>query len=126
MKDLVIKYKRMQGFRVTDTPGYDTHGLPIEVVTEKKLGIKNKQEIKTFGLDKFISECRAYAESKIPSMNEQFKRLGCTFWDWDNPYVTLKIHIFKVSGGLLNVHGKMGIYTNSINPKTAVHDVQLL
>ncbi|MCF2140934.1 MAG: isoleucine--tRNA ligase [Candidatus Lokiarchaeota archaeon] len=90
MKDLVIKYKRMQGFRVTDTPGYDTHGLPIEVVTEKKLGIKNKQEIKTFGLDKFISECRAYAESKIPSMNEQFKRLGCTFWDWDNPYVTLK------------------------------------
>ncbi|MHA1775635.1 MAG: isoleucine--tRNA ligase [Promethearchaeota archaeon] len=90
MKDLVIKYKRMQGFRVTDTPGYDTHGLPIEVVTEKKLGIKNKQEIIEFGLDKFISECRAYAESKIPDMNEQFKRLGCNFWNWENPYITLK------------------------------------
>lgn len=90
MKDAIIKYKRMRGYRVTDTPGYDTHGLPIEVVVEKKLGIKNKQNIASYGLDKFISECRAYAESKIPTMNEQFKRLGCVFWNWDNPYVTLE------------------------------------
>jgi isoleucyl-tRNA synthetase len=89
LKDLLIRYKRMQGFRVTDTPGYDTHGLPIEVVIEQKLGIKNKQEILEFGLDKFIAECRHFAESKIGDMNNQFKRLGCTFWNWENPYITL-------------------------------------
>ena len=90
LKDYLIRYKRMQGFRVTDTPGYDTHGLPIEVLMEQKLGIKNKQEILEFGLDKFIQECRDFAESMIPTMNEQFSRLGCTFWNWDNPYITLK------------------------------------
>ncbi|MCP4764038.1 MAG: isoleucine--tRNA ligase [archaeon] len=90
LKDYLIKYKRMQGFRVTDTPGYDTHGLPIEVLLEQKLGIKNKKEIIDFGLDKFIHECKTYAESQIPTMNDQFKRLGCVFWNWDNPYITLK------------------------------------
>ncbi|MHA1728829.1 MAG: isoleucine--tRNA ligase [Promethearchaeota archaeon] len=90
LKDCLIHYKRMQGFRVTDTPGYDTHGLPIEVVIEKELGFKNKKDIIQYGLDKFISKCRKYAESKIPEMNKQFKRLGCTFWNWENPYVTLE------------------------------------
>ena len=90
LKDYIIKYKRMQGYRVTDTPGYDTHGLPIEVVIEKKLGIKDKKEIVKFGLEKFIDECKNFALSKIGDMNDQFKRLGCAFWNWDNPYVTLK------------------------------------
>ena len=90
LKDFIMRYKRMQGYRVTDTPGYDTHGLPIEVVIEKQLGIKNKQEILEYGLDNFIEKCRTYAESKIGDMNDQFKRLGCTFWNWDNPYITLK------------------------------------
>src|SRR6056297_2740580 len=88
LKDYVIKYKRMQGFRVTDTPGYDTHGLPIEVVVEKRLDIHNKKEILEYGLDKFIKQCRDYAESKIGTMNEQFKRLGCNSWNWENPYIT--------------------------------------
>lgn len=90
LKDYLIRYKRMQGYRVTDTPGYDTHGLPIEVVIEQKLGIMNKQEIEEYGLSNFIDKCREHAESQIPAMNEQFKRLGCTFWNWDNPYITLK------------------------------------
>jgi isoleucyl-tRNA synthetase len=90
LKDYIIKYKRMQGYRVTDTPGYDTHGLPIEVVIEKQLGIKDKKEIIKYGLDNFINKCRNFAESKIGDMNEQFKRLGCAFWNWDNPYITLK------------------------------------
>ncbi len=90
LKDYLIHYKRMQGYRVTDTPGYDTHGLPIEVVIEKQLGIHNKKEIEAYGLDKFIKKCRDHALSLIPTMNEQFKRLGCVFWDWENPYITLK------------------------------------
>ena len=61
LKDYLIRYKRTRGYRVIDTPGYDCHGLPVEVVNEKRLGIKNKQEIIEYGLDKFISECREYA-----------------------------------------------------------------
>ena len=90
LKDFLIKYKRMRGFRVTDTPGYDTHGLPIEVQLEKILGIKNKQEIQKYGVDKFIKGCKEYAQERLLVMNEQFKRLGCYFWDWDNPYITFK------------------------------------
>ena len=90
MKDYFIKYKRMKGFKVTDTPGYDTHGLPIEVQMEKQLGIKNKQEIKAYGVDKFIKNCKEFALENLAIMNGQFKRLGCVFWDWENPYITFK------------------------------------
>lgn len=90
LKDYLIKYKRMRGYKVTDTPGYDTHGLPIEVQMEKELGIKNKKEIYAFGVDKFIKNCKEYAQKNLKIMNNQFKRLGCYFWDWDNPYITFK------------------------------------
>ena len=90
LKDYLIQYKRMRGFKVTDTPGYDTHGLPIEVQMEKELGISNKQEIHDYGVDKFIKNCKEYAQKNIKIMNEQFKRLGCYFWDWDNPYITFR------------------------------------
>lgn len=90
LKDYLIKYKRMRGYKVTDTPGYDTHGLPIEVQMEKELGIDNKQEIYDYGVDKFIKNCKEFAEKNLSVMNEQFKSLGCNFWDWDNPYITFK------------------------------------
>ncbi|TXT64885.1 MAG: Isoleucine--tRNA ligase [Promethearchaeota archaeon] len=90
LKDYLIRYKRMRGFKVTDTPGYDTHGLPIEVQMEKELGIQNKQEIYEYGVDKFIQNCKEFAQKNLKIMNKQFKRLGCSFWDWDNPYITFK------------------------------------
>lgn len=90
LKDYLIRYKRMQGFKVTDTPGYDTHGLPIEVQMEKELEINNKQEIFDYGVDKFIKNCKDFAMKNLEIMNKQFKRLGCYFWDWENPYITFK------------------------------------
>ena len=90
LKDYLIKYKRMRGYKVTDTPGYDTHGLPIEVQMEKQLGIENKQQILEYGVDKFITNCKEYAQKNLKIMNDQFKRLGCLFWDWENPYITFK------------------------------------
>jgi len=90
LKDYLIRYKRMKGFTVTDTPGYDTHGLPIEVQMEKELGIKNKQEILEYGVDNFIKGCKEFALKNLKIMNKQFKRLGCFFWDWENPYITYK------------------------------------
>nr|MDO8086362.1 isoleucine--tRNA ligase [Candidatus Sigynarchaeum springense] len=90
LKDIVIRYKRMNGFRVTDTPGYDTHGLPIEVQIEKQLKTKNKKEIiEKIGTDKFIDSCKKFAIDNMHLMNDQFRRLGCEFWNWDRPYVTL-------------------------------------
>ncbi|MBY8982572.1 MAG: isoleucine--tRNA ligase [Candidatus Lokiarchaeota archaeon] len=90
LKDYLIRYKRMRGFKVTDTPGYDTHGLPIEVQMEKILKIKNKQEILVYGVDRFITSCKNFAKENLKVMNEQFKRLGSYFWDWENPYITFK------------------------------------
>ncbi|MFX1575901.1 MAG: isoleucine--tRNA ligase [Promethearchaeota archaeon] len=89
MKDLVLRYRRMRGFRVIDTPGFDMHGLPIEVHVEKELGLKSKLDIETtIGVDKFIERCQKFALSNLNRMTEQFKRLG-VWMDWEHPYRTI-------------------------------------
>jgi len=87
LKDFVIRYKAMNGMHVRINPGYDMHGLPIEVIVEKKLNIKNKKEIEA-DIMKFTGECKKFALDNLWIMNESFKRLGC-FYDWDNPYMTI-------------------------------------
>ncbi|MFX1564562.1 MAG: isoleucine--tRNA ligase [Promethearchaeota archaeon] len=89
MKDLVLRFKRMKGFRVVDTPGFDMHGLPIEVHVEKELGVKSKLDIETtIGVDKFIQRCQDFALSNLNRMTAQFKRLG-VWMDWNHPYRTI-------------------------------------
>ncbi|MFW9830308.1 MAG: isoleucine--tRNA ligase [Candidatus Thorarchaeota archaeon] len=89
MKDMVLRFYRMRGNRVIDTPGFDMHGLPIEVTVEKEMGIKSKQEIETkIGVDKFIERCQEFALSNLDRMTKQFKRLG-VWMDWERPYRTL-------------------------------------
>ena len=90
LKDCLLRYKRMRGFKVGDKPGFDMHGLPIEVQVEKKFGIKNKQEIiDNFGLNKFIKECEDFAIENMHPMIKDFKRIG-VWLDWENPYMTIK------------------------------------
>ncbi len=90
MKDAVLRYKRMQGFNVRDQPGYDMHGLPIEVQVEKQLGIHNKKEIiEKIGLKTFIEACEKFALDNLWPMNKDFQRLG-VWMDWDNPYMSIK------------------------------------
>ncbi|WNY27163.1 isoleucine--tRNA ligase [Methanolapillus ohkumae] len=89
IKDTVLRYYSMNGFAVTDRPGWDMHGLPIEVKVEEKLGFKSKKDIEEFGVGNFIQECKSFAIEKKGSMTEQFKSLG-VWMDWDNPYMTLK------------------------------------
>ncbi|MFH1056346.1 MAG: isoleucine--tRNA ligase [Candidatus Micrarchaeota archaeon] len=88
IKDSYIRFFRMQGFDVWDQPGYDCHGTPIEVKTEKKFGFRNKKDIVRFGADKFIAECRNFATEYIDVMNDQFYNLG-VWMDWQHPYLTL-------------------------------------
>jgi Isoleucyl-tRNA synthetase (EC 6.1.1.5) len=90
LKDTVLRYKRMKGFNVNDTPGYDCHGLPIEVKVEQKLGVSVKKDIEEkIGVEKFIEECKRFAINNLTAMTKWFKELG-VFMDWDNPYLTFK------------------------------------
>ena len=88
LKDVAIRSKRMQGFHVFDRPGYDTHGLPIELKVEQGLGFKRKDEIENFGIDKFVQKCKDFATQHIDTMNSEFNDLG-VWMDWKNPYLTL-------------------------------------
>jgi len=88
LKDTMIRYRRMQGLNVRDQPGFDMHGLPIEVKVEQSLGIKSKKEIEIHGIDKFVSTCREYAIRFKSKMTDEFKSLG-VWMDWDKPYLTV-------------------------------------
>lgn len=87
LKDTVIRYKRSRGFNVRDQPGYDCHGLPIELAIEQKFGVKSKKEIESFGLERFILECRSFAETNATAMTKAFQDLGI-WMDWNQPYMT--------------------------------------
>jgi isoleucyl-tRNA synthetase len=89
VKDILIRYWRMKGFNVRDQPGFDMHGLPIEVQVEKKVGLRSKKDIEEFGIDKFIETCKKFAQELLGSMTEQFKQLG-VWMNWDDPYKTIK------------------------------------
>ena len=89
LKDLYLRYWRMQGFNIRDQAGYDMHGLPIEVKVEKSLGFKNKQDIEKYGMGAFVKRCREFALSSEKKMTEQFCELG-VWLDWENPYRTLE------------------------------------
>ncbi len=89
LKDTILRYKRMTGYDPTDTPGWDMHGLPIEVKVEQELGFKTKRDIERYGIDKFVAKCMEYALKNKDAMTEQFKALG-VWMDWDKPYMTIK------------------------------------
>ncbi|MFC6719746.1 isoleucine--tRNA ligase [Natrialbaceae archaeon GCM10025810] len=88
LKDAYIRFLRMQGYDVTDRPGYDMHGLPIETKVEEKLGFENKKDIEEFGEENFIRECKAFAEEQLEGLQDDFKSFG-VWMDWDDPYKTL-------------------------------------
>jgi isoleucyl-tRNA synthetase len=88
IKDMIVRFKRMQKYNVTDTPGYDMHGLPIEVRVEKSIGVKNKKEIEEYGIDRFIGICKNFSLDFQNQMTADFKEMGVWF-DWENPYLTI-------------------------------------
>jgi isoleucyl-tRNA synthetase len=110
IKDAFLRYYRMNNYLINDTPGFDTHGLPIEVKVEQKLGFKNKQDIEKLGVEKFINECKQFADKYINIMTEQFKSLGI-WMDWENPYITYKDqYIEKCWAMLKKAHEKGLLY----------------
>ncbi|WP_303721828.1 isoleucine--tRNA ligase [Malonomonas rubra] len=87
LKDIIIKSKRMQGFYAPYVPGWDCHGLPIELMVDKKLG-KKKREMSKADVRR---ECREYAREWVQIQSEEFQRLGI-FGNWKDPYLTMSAH----------------------------------
>ena len=87
MKDIIPRYKVMKGYRVIRKAGWDTHGLPVELEIEKKLGISGKQQIEDYGVEKFVKECKESVFSYVHLWEEMTNKVG--FWvDMENPYIT--------------------------------------
>ncbi len=87
MKDIIPRYKTMKGWHVLRKAGWDTHGLPVELEIEKKLGLDGKQDIEKYGIEPFIGECKQSVWKYTDLWKKMSDRLA--YWvDMDNPYVT--------------------------------------
>lgn len=86
LKDIIIRFKLLQGFLCKVRAGWDVHGLPTEVLTEKKLRIKSKREIEG-NIDAFVKACRRNATRFVSAMTRDFVSLG-VWMDFDDPYIT--------------------------------------
>jgi isoleucyl-tRNA synthetase len=84
LKDFVVKSKTMAGYDAPYVPGYDCHGLPIEIKVDEKLGHKKL----TMPVPEVLEACRAYAQKYVDLQTEQFERIGC-FGRWQTPYKTM-------------------------------------
>ena len=99
LKDLIIKTQTLNGKFAPYTPGWDCHGLPIELNVEKKVGKAGHKVSK----EDFRDACRKYASSQIEIQRDQFKRLGI-LGDWDNPYISMD---FKYEANIVRSLGKI-------------------
>ena len=89
LKDLICRYKTMQGFQVRRKAGWDTHGLPVEIEVEKMLGFKHKDEIVQYGVAKFNEQCRKSVWKYKTEWEEMTRQMG--YWvDLAHPYVTFE------------------------------------
>ena len=99
LKDIIVKSKTLSGFDAPYVPGWDCHGLPIELNVEKKVGkAGHKVDAATFR-----EKCREYAYKQVNGQREDFKRLG-VFGDWDNPYLTMD---FGFEANIIRALGKI-------------------
>ena len=108
IKDSFCKYKTMQGYKVLRKIGLDTHGLPIEVNVEKKLGFKSKADIEAFGIENFCHECNKETDSNIDEVRKVTDMMG-QFIDQDNPYVTCKNDYIESEWWIINEFNKKGL-----------------
>ena len=87
MKDIIPRYKVMKGYHVDRKAGWDTHGLPVELEIEKKLGISGKEQIEEYGVEKFVKQCKESVFTYVHMWEQMTNKVG--FWvDMEHPYVT--------------------------------------
>ncbi|RLG20266.1 isoleucine--tRNA ligase [Candidatus Micrarchaeota archaeon] len=122
IKDTMCRYWRACGRNLRAKPGYDTHGLPIEVKIEQELKLKSKKEIeKKVGVEEFINKCKRFATQYIEVMGKQFQNCG-VWMDWDDPYITYKNRYIEKSWATIKkAHEKgllhRGVYVLPLCPR---------
>jgi isoleucyl-tRNA synthetase len=112
VKDILIRYWSMKGYNIRDQPGFDMHGLPIEVKVEKNIGVHSKKDIEELGIDKFVNTCKEFALGLHADMTEQFKQLG-VWMDWDHPYQTIKLDYIESAWWTLQRAYEKGLLRDS-------------
>lgn len=127
LKDVIIRYKSMQGFYASYIPGWDTHGLPIESEIRKKKGFK-----KDIPITDYLNDCRSFALNQVARQKEQFQRLGI-LGEFENPYLTLnkeyeanELRVFAnlIKEGLI-YQGLKPVYWSYAN-KTALAEAEIV
>ncbi|QSA97357.1 isoleucine--tRNA ligase [Methylococcus sp. EFPC2] len=113
LKDIIVKSKTLAGFDAPYVPGWDCHGLPIELMVEKKLGKAGVQ----IEPAEFRRACRAYAEEQVGLQRDEFVRLG-VFGDWDNPYLTMN---YAFEADIIRALGKICANGHLIKGAKPVH-----
>jgi len=113
LKDFIVKSRFMAGYSTDYVPGWDCHGLPIELQVEKELGQKKRDLTKV----EIRKRCRAYAEKFVNIQREDFKRLG-VFGQWDEPYLTMN---FGYQASILRELGKIAAKGLVYKGKKPVH-----
>ncbi|MHA2939565.1 isoleucine--tRNA ligase [Vibrio sp. RC27] len=99
LKDIIIKSKTLAGYDAPYVPGWDCHGLPIELMVEKKVGKPGKKVTAA----EFREKCRTYAQTQVDGQRESFKRLGI-LGEWDKPYRTMD---FGTEANIIRALGKI-------------------
>ncbi len=112
-KDIVLRYKRYNKYNVHDRPGFDVHGLPIENKVERKLEVKSKNDIESkIGVEKFIQECKNYAQEQMEEATKMYKRYGYSA-NFNETYIPLK-NSYMSKGWMIfkKLHEKNLIYAD--------------
>ena len=114
IKDVIIRHRRLKGFNVRDQPGYDTHGLPIEVAAEKTLGLESKKDIvEKVGVEKFIKTCKSLALNNAKEMSRHFNNVGVSM-NWQTPYYTLDPKYIELAWWMIKKAHERGLLTKGL------------
>lgn len=101
LKDSVLRYKVMKGYRIAPRGGWDTHGLPVELEVEKQLGFNDKKDIENYGIAAFNEKCKESVFRYVGEWEDMSKRMGM-FLDMDNSYVTYYDNYIETEWWILN------------------------
>ena len=122
VKDLIVKSRTMAGFDAPFVPGWDCHGLPIEIKVDQELG-EQKAQMSAYEIRQ---HCRRYAEKYVHLQCEDFKRLG-VFGQWSNPYLTMSAEYqATIAGAFLTFLEKGYVYKGLKSVHWCIHDVTAL
>ena len=110
LKDFIVRYKNMSGFKAPYIPGWDTHGMPIETAIQKK-GVKRNE----MPVPEFRDKCREFALEQVEKQRKGFKRLGVV-GDWDHPYITLMPEFEAKQVRVFGAMAKKGLIYQGLKP----------